>query len=300
MDRIRVDTELLTECGISIGRSGNAASSLAEDIRSVLRLMPDCCTEKYALVVQSYEKEVRSISADLKMLSDNVDKAVERFSECEKYIRERSVFEDAPNAQSGEGTNSKVDWNKWPFSWIDEILDWLGIDEQGRDYEQDHIRDQISDLFDSAKYSRATWKKASVEEKKQILNNLLSDLNKIYGTNITKEIYFFTKDADSRGSMTLGYYSDSQQLVAINTNILDNDHYDQIMNTMVHEMRHAYQHEVVRHPEQFTVDEETVNSWRENIDDYISYSAEKNNYDDYRYQPIEKDAHDIADHVNYG
>ncbi len=310
MDKIRVDTDLLTECGFAIGNSGKDALNLSDEIQSVLAAMPECCQEKYSRVVQSYEKEVRSISNDLNRLRDGVNKAVQRFLECERSIREQSVFEEAPDARSGEGSSGNANkWSSWPWTWIDAALDWLGIDKYGRDYvdpgseaqadKDEAIRNEISVLFQSDRYSRERWNSASTEERKRILNDLLKDLNAVYGTKITKEIHFFKEEADSRGVITLGYYSDKRREVSINTEILTSENYEDVMNTMVHEMRHAYQHEAVRNPSDFIVSEETAKSWESNFDDYIEYTEEENNFDEYRYQPVEADAHDIADYVEY-
>ena len=65
-----------------------------------------------------------------------------------------------------------------------------------------------------------------------------------------------------------------------------------VMRTMIHEMRHAYQHAVVNNPDKFNVSEETRKQWAANFNDYKS--AKTDGYDAYVEQPIEYDAKRFA------
>ena len=65
---------------------------------------------------------------------------------------------------------------------------------------------------------------------------------------------------------TRGYYMDSKKIIALNPHTFN-------PGTIVHEMTHALQYELGY-----------------NFDEYISYSVDKDNYKDYRYQLTEYEA----------
>lgn len=65
---------------------------------------------------------------------------------------------------------------------------------------------------------------------------------------------------------TRGYFIETKNLIALNPESFN-------AATIVHEMTHAVQHELGY-----------------NFDDYISYSVEEDNYNDYRYQLVEYEA----------
>ena len=106
------------------------------------------------------------------------------------------------------------------------------------------------------------------------------------------------------GGISRGYYTSGTNKITINSWIFDNDpeynSYD-LMSTVVHELRHAYQESAVNNPEQFIVTEETLSSWQESMDNYktsTGFQAEGMDsdkaYEAYRNQAIEKDARKFA------
>lgn len=91
--------------------------------------------------------------------------------------------------------------------------------------------------------------------------SLIIGLNSILGTNVNTNVNF--KRLDSLA--TRGYYTDSSNTVTINIHYFDpstadSDSY-KIMQTMIHEMRHAYQHSAIGNPSDFVVSEETISAW---------------------------------------
>ena len=65
-----------------------------------------------------------------------------------------------------------------------------------------------------------------------------------------------------------------------------------MFTTVVHELRHAYQHEAVRHPDKFYVTNETAKAWKESFDTYEQEQAK--GYDSYRNILVERDARSFA------
>lgn len=299
MDTIRVNTELLDSCAALIGQCGTDASSLAQEISQVLSSLPESCTEKYSRVIQSYQKEMQSISNDLGYLKTGVSKASQLFEQCEQTVQQGVPEEAGEGAFASGGSVGKIDWTAWPFTWIDAVLDFFGIDPYGRDStaEQDNndlMHSQVDSLFDNAYYGEKNWSRATASERKAILNSLKDELNAIYGTNVTADIDYYYGPSNE-----YGYYNEVDNMVHINVNSFNTHSREDVMNTVVHEMRHAYQYEVIQNPDQYIVSNDTVKTWENNWYNYISYKPELNNYDAYYGQPIEADAFGFADSVNY-
>lgn len=142
-------------------------------------------------------------------------------------------------------------------------------------------------LRDEDRFSEKTWKKASLEERKQILREFVAALAVAMGIHEPGSVEFSVLDENTRG-----FYSYENDMVAINESYLTNKDSYAITQTVIHEMRHAYQHEVVDHPENFQVTEETVEAWRNNFDNYRG--SKEYGYDSYVTQPIEWDAKNFA------
>lgn len=152
------------------------------------------------------------------------------------------------------------------------------------------LREQVHNLLSRDAYSKSTWDSSSVEERQTILSNLLVDLNDTMGLNVKENIKF-----KSLGESTRGQYNDFNRRVTINIDRLSDysdDSYE-IMQTMIHEMCHAYQHQAIRTPELYIVSKETLEQWDNNNKHYISYNG-KDNYPEYVQQAIEWDAKNFA------
>lgn len=186
------------------------------------------------------------------------------------------------------------------------ILKWLGLDDdyyrQKVGYEQfDEARTQeklmdmymqgvIADMLSDEKYSEKTWNAATLEERKKILGSFISELNRIMGMDVDTNIRYESMDPRTRG-----YFTYPANTVSINEDYLDpsNANSYMIMRTMIHEMRHAYQHTAVDNPEDFIVSEETLQQWEKNFGDYKT--TYKDGYDAYVTQAIEYDAKSFAE-----
>lgn len=161
----------------------------------------------------------------------------------------------------------------------------------------DHI--QIRDIADTLRscegleYSR--WSRLSAEEKARVLNS------------VEKEIAAIAHRPCQHVSIaemppnTYGYFSGER--IVINRNLLessarDKNAYYELLDTLIHEGRHAYQQYNVFarevHPRQ-----SEVNSWRENwADGYMRPDfARMHGFRLYKYQPVETDARQFAQDV---
>ena len=164
-----------------------------------------------------------------------------------------------------------------------------------------YLQGEIEELLSQERYSQETWKDASVEERKEILNEYLQDVAAVMGLQIGEINYTYTEA--SNGTYNMGAYSTTSNVININEWVLENggrnniqDSYN-LMYTIAHEMRHAYQHAACNNPEQFVVTEETIRELQESIDNYRSqrgFMQEGMNaeeaFEAYRNQAIERDA----------
>jgi hypothetical protein len=162
---------------------------------------------------------------------------------------------------------------------------------QEEEYAQDcYMKEQIAALLAQSQYSEAAWNAADADGRKQMLNDFMNDVAEIYGVDINTTINF-TNTPPSGGTINYGSYTNSKQRININEYIINNrsNSYD-LMNTVVHELRHAYQHQAVEHPEKFIVTQETLDRWECNFDNYVSSGDD---FDLYREQGVEIDARDL-------
>lgn len=97
---------------------------------------------------------------------------------------------------------------------------------------------------------------------------------------------------------TCGYYIDSSKEIFINYKYLNEGELKDVLQTILHEMHHAFVHYTV---ENIDYESELVQDnyyykqareWKENTENYISSNI---NFDEYQNQPIEADARAYAE-----
>lgn len=150
------------------------------------------------------------------------------------------------------------------------------------------LQSEVFALLDQTQFSKATWDSSDTDGKKAFLNKLVVEINKIQNTSVRSTISFFE---DS--STTIGTYMDVTGILSLNFSFFKgSDGYDRV-NTVFHEMRHAYQHSAITNPTAFTVSSETLTQWSTNFTNYINYGTGVS-YTDYVSQPVEYDSRSFA------
>lgn len=153
------------------------------------------------------------------------------------------------------------------------------------------------------------WCKLTLEEKKEVLNRIEQNVAAIEHRPALRV------DIEKMKPKTLGYQSASQQKIALNSlyvNSNDPNVHREVIDTILHEGRHAYQH--------YNVDVKCIHesaaevaTWRENFYDpeyryyqstgqkilipYNDGSVHNVDYRLYYYQPVETDARNFAKDV---
>ena len=152
------------------------------------------------------------------------------------------------------------------------------------------LQDRAHGLLKTEKYSQQTWQKLSMDDKKAVLSDLITDMNSILGTNVSADIDFFHEQSGSRGA-----FSASSNNVRINEFLLAKDSSYQLTQTIIHEMRHAYQHHCVKNSNAVLVSSQTIKKWEDNLQPG-HYKSPKLGYsfEEYLAQPVEWDAKNFA------
>jgi len=201
--------------------------------------------------------------------------------------------------ETSEGTNLSTES-------IDRLESYVGFEPF--EYLNDAVvTEQIAEYLtgvESLKYEN--WKKLSLEERRELLNGIE---NRIAQIEHRPPVPIKVEKMDAR---TFGYQDSYNNLIALNSKYVMSDSkesYRDVIDTIIHEGRHAYQH--------YNVDKKcihdslsVVNTWRENFYDpkYRYYSGSSvvvigsNKIGDvgyrlYYYQPVEIDARNFASDV---
>ena len=243
-----------------------------------------------------YSKMLEEASKE-KKLSAALEHAISFYDKAERAIINAGQFagidsQGLNKENSQPGTDAR--------SWFRKVLDFIfkrdvdpeltatTAEQQAAADEQ--MKKRAEELRNQERFSQATWEKASVEERKKILQEYLHEMEAILGVTISGNIVW-DNNPPKNGMINYGAYYPGSNQVHINQYILENksgkDSYH-LMTTITHEMRHAYQHEAVKHPDRYKVTKETADAWKESIRTYDQEEAK--GYEAYRQILIERDA----------
>lgn len=300
MITIRVDTETYSSVAEQLKQ---LSSELDSDIARIGACKDDMLSAVPNLRGANQRIEgaiglARKASQNAARLVSGANRAGAIFEECDNKVR--SIID----AESFDTSQSEGLFSNCPFiGFIGGILEWLGIidppndtapsEEDARDLA---LQDSLRELLREDSFDAEAWRGATDEQRRQMLEDALERMNEIYGTDVKTDIEFFTEPAED-GMITLGWYNDSKRRIAVNTEAMTGDNYQGVMETLMHEMRHAYQHEAVRHPENFVVSADTISAWETNFQPGNYKTSERDGYDTYRNQPIESDAFGFSEGV---
>lgn len=92
----------------------------------------------------------------------------------------------------------------------------------------------------------------------------------------------------------LGGYNPLTNKIELNSNYLEKADCEDLLNTILHESRHAFQNKCIDAPNSVTVKDNIIEVWKDNFDNYIRPDED---FEAYENQEIEKDANYFADSV---
>lgn len=253
--------------------------------------------------LKKLRENVSSEAAKMNSLGEALQTIANAYQRTEKAILE-NVKQGSASTKLASTELASTESGTDKRNWLGKFWDWI-TKKQPDEYdtttlEQEKAADaamkrELWNVLQDEKYSQETWDKSSVDERKQILQDYMDEVIKIYGLKDVKpRIKWDSKATYAADSITWGYYSHGMHTVTLNEQVLtdrfDNwDSYD-LLETVSHELRHAYQHEAVAHPTRYMVSKETIDIWKDNFRHYI---VSDKDYDGYRAQPVEVDARDF-------
>lgn len=133
---------------------------------------------------------------------------------------------------------------------------------------------------------------ARIEKIKQ----LTLDIAETYNIDVSSLVFLNCEQLIERGqgANTAGYFDLENKTIGLNIDILmcnDGRLLRDIVDTIIHECRHAFQYKAIEFPEECGVDPNTALEWLNNFTHYISPQI---NFRRYYYQPVEYDARNFA------
>ena len=150
--------------------------------------------------------------------------------------------------------------------------------------------------------SRCEWAVKEFEEREQIRDipyaeadtslreeyilDFYSQISEFSGYNADLEFIEMESPHD------LGAYDPEENRITLNSNLLESDSPTKLMETLLHETRHAFQRYAVDYPDLVSVAEDTIAVWKDNFDYYIRPEWD---YEAYVNQPVEADADAFAE-----
>ncbi len=309
MSKVRVDSGRLNELAHEMSDLHRALEEQSRQVSgaaSVLRQTQAGFVRPACGAISGISDALLTEAAKMQSLSDALRLLAQRYQETESRLSQSGQTSDGGSA----GQSDAEDFGSWwsgVLAWIKKLFGWEdpadpetgetpaesepeGVTKAEEKAHDLYMQEQMFDLLETDRYSKKTWNKATVEQRKEILKSYLQELEKIYGVSVSPDIEYFYGDRNSRGA-----YVDSRKAVRINENYLSRSDSYQIMQTMIHEMRHAYQHAAVRDPDSYTVSAETIKAWEENLKPG-NYKSTSNGYSytEYVSQPVEWDAKNMA------
>lgn len=170
------------------------------------------------------------------------------------------------------------------------FVEWFNEDSEEVDKEEKVViphEDKIADLL--------KWDKLNVAEKERVIRSIALIEKEVLGISNDVEI---TVSTEKMSDYTCGYFIDSSKEIFINYKYLNEGELEDVLQTILHEMHHAFVHytvENIDYESKLVQDNyyyKQAREWKENTENYISSSS---NYDEYRNQPIEADARAYAE-----
>lgn len=173
--------------------------------------------------------------------------------------------------------------------WAD-FVEWFNEDSKEEKEEKNEVvphEDKITDLL--------RWEELNIADKERVIRSIALIEKEELGISNNVEIIVST---EKMSEYTCGYYIDSSKEIFINYKYLNEGELENVLQTILHEMHHAFVHYTV---ENIDFESEFVQNnfyykqakeWKKNTENYISSST---SFAEYQNQPIEADARAYAE-----
>lgn len=273
--------------------------TLAENIRicrSCLYISSDSASSIKASL-ESVREQILYEASVTEQFQRAAEYAVSRYASCEEQILgqiETAEKEAERSIDRGTDKRGVLEQIEDRLLGEDKTAAYTATTEEQHTASDKELQWKIDRIMNTEYYSKETWKRSSVEERKHILQDYMQDVSRVLGIHVKKEVIFFDEEP-SDGIRTNGYYDLRQNRIYINEYMMnayppENSYY--FMTTIVHELRHAFQGQAMEKPTEFQVDQETLDQWEDNVKNYRDSLTE--GFQSYQNQPVETDARVFA------
>ena len=143
----------------------------------------------------------------------------------------------------------------------------------------------VQNFLERDSYREVTYSDADLELRKDYMIDFHDNFNEMSG--YSNNLCFSNNLAPDE----LGAFDPETKQIVLNSDLLLDSDPKELMQTIMHESRHAYQDFAINHPDKVYMDNDTLKVWEDNFKHYISPEFD---YEAYCNQPVEKDADDFA------
>lgn len=256
--------------------------------------------ERIDTLIKRVLENVSDEAVKLDSFGDALQLIADKYRTTENTIVNMQIDSLSDRILSTESATSGTDKRNWWEKFVDWIFqkepdDYEATSEEQEKAADDAMKKELWNVLQDEKYSEESWNNASIDERKQILQDYMDEVIEIYDLQDVKSNIVWDSNATyTTQSITWGYYTHGKHTVTLNEQALADNIGNwksyELQQTVAHELRHAYQHEAINHPTDYMVSQETIDIWEKNFDNYISSSTD---YQKYRKQPVEVDARDF-------
>ena len=303
---IRINTDKLNDNIESIYHNSAEIENIAQRIVQCRQQMLFQFHSSDRLKMQLDQLYAQALANAVQMdtLAGALDSIVEAYIACENKITGNTSADHTRNggeAQYAEESTKKRKWWQKIWDWFCDMFADIKPKRTSKEAEaaaDAYMQQRVQSLLASSAYSEETWRNATPQEREAILNRFMNEVAAILGVNIVSSIDFFSRPAQNN-RIVMGQYSHDDRTVHLNREVLSQSSASsyRLMSTVVHELRHAYQHAAVDNPSQYQVSQETINSWKRSFATYRSTDgfiasglSPEDAFDAYRNQAVERDA----------
>ncbi len=154
------------------------------------------------------------------------------------------------------------------------------------------MQERILEFIEANDLREDGWNKFSTGEKEDFIELMAKGASTIMGVQLEGGVRF-----ESIEGTTFGQYNFGGNFLRINPDRFSVS-YEKMANTVIHELRHAYQDAAIENPayykERFALSQSRIDAWKKNMSNNYKTKA-KNGENEYSRQPVENDAFSFAD-----
>ena len=277
------DAEKDTDEGNESLESDNTDNVISEDTKHDSENTEEAIADREKAVEDTEELKEEGETADESKedveITEEPEKKVE-VAEEEGESGEKSEKDDESTEKSKEDSenaeNIEADKNDKPEDFVaKESSDSDDNNERG------NILKELKDTLEP--FEQSKWDNMTIEQKKEAAEHLRDSVAEGLGLQEKPDVRYYNNEDEG----DFGGYSPSENAIYINEyNIGDAK---ETADTIAHESRHCWQHEMAEN-----FDSPQAKEFKENFDDYI---RPEDDYRGYRNQPVEADAREYARNI---